>query len=160
MILTVEVPREGRPSCWFAFDEDDFIQKVRLARDNLDGVIYEITSARELLAARGLVPDSPGTHQQHTDIVALADEYGWDTPLYRADYLLAPGLYQAEEASEFVAHVAAIAQPLKTCRVFVDEEQAMDALLNDPLFVGREGFYAHMVLRDQLIALEVLADDL
>ena len=36
----------------------------------------------------------------------------------------------------------------------------MDALHSDPLYAGREGFYAHMALRDQLIALEVLSDDM
>jgi hypothetical protein len=44
--------------------------------------------------------------------------------------------------------------------VYPDDETALDALYRDPLYHGRDGFYAHMALREQLIALEVLADDL
>lgn len=160
MIFTVEVPNEGKAHCWFAFDEGDFVQKVRIARNSLDGVIFAMSTPREMLAARGLVPELPSIPSMHAEVLLLADEHGWDTPLYRADYLLAPGLHQAEEVAEFVAHVAAVAHTLKSCRVYLDEEQAMDALYNDPLYAGRVGFYPHMALREQLIALEVLADDL
>jgi hypothetical protein len=160
MILTVEIPHHGRPSCWFAFDDEDFIRKVRLARKDVGGVVFGIETPRRLLSARGASPDSPGVHEQHPDLLELAAAHGWDSNLYRADYLLAPGHYQAEEVSEFVAHVALLAHDLKACRVYPDEEQAMDALYADTLYEGREGFYAHMALREQLIALEVLADDL
>lgn len=153
MILTVEIPAEGRPHCWFAFNEDDFVAKVRIARHAMGGVVFEKRTPRQLLAARGDEAPQAG-------IAHLAASHGWDTPLYRADYLLAPGHYQTEEVSEFVAHVALLAHALKGCRVYVDEEQAMEALHNDPLYAGREGFHAHMALREQLIALEVLSDDL
>jgi hypothetical protein len=160
MILTVEIPHGGKPSCWFAFDEDDFIRKVKVARSDAIGVIYGVNTPRELLAAQGLVPDAAGLADSQPGIVSLAKEYGWDTSLYRADYLLAPGLYQADEVSEFVAHVAVVAKELKACRVYRDEEQAMDCLYKDSLYAGKEGFYAHMALREQLIALEVMSDDL
>jgi hypothetical protein len=160
MILTVEIPHEGKPSCWFAFNEDDFIRKVKVAKGDAAGVIFSINTPRELLAAQGTVPDAAGLHDNQPGIVSLANEYGWDTPLYRADYLLAPGLYQIDEVSEFVAHVAVVAQGLKACRIYQDEEQAMDSLYKDPLYAGKDGFYAHMALRDQLIALEVMSDDL
>lgn len=62
--------------------------------------------------------------------------------------------------SEFVAHVAAVAHVLAKCRVYLDEEQAMDALYSDPLYAGQSDFYAHLALRDQLVALEVISDDL
>ena len=52
MILTVEIPQQGRPSCRFAFDEADFIRKVRATRPAMAGVIFNAGSARELLAAR------------------------------------------------------------------------------------------------------------
>ncbi|MEJ1964585.1 MAG: hypothetical protein WDO56_24760 [Gammaproteobacteria bacterium] len=160
MILALEVPHSGQASCWFAFDEADFIRKVRLARPAADGVIFHIDTPRRLLVARGALPDSPGVHEHHADILELAATHGWDAPLYRADYLLAPGHFQAEEVPEFVAHVAALAHGLHSCRVYPDEEDALDALHADPLYAGREGFHAHMALREQLIALEVLSDDL
>lgn len=160
MILAVEIPRQGKPGCWFAFDEEDFIRKVRLARAGAEGVIFRVETPRMLLDARGGKPDSPDAHIQHADLLEMAATHGWDTPMYRADYLLAPGHYQADEVSEFVAHVATLAHGLKACRVYPDETHALAALETDPLYAGREGFYAHMALRDQLIALEVLSDDL
>lgn len=160
MILTVAIPHTGKPSCWFAYNEDDFIRKVKVASADVTGVIFNVVTPRELLAAQGRVPDSAGLQDQQAEILAMADAHGWDTPLYRADYLLAPGLYQTEPVSEFVAHVAVLAQELRACRVYRDEEQAMDALYADALYAGKEGFYAHMALREQLIALEVMSDDL
>jgi len=160
MILVIEIPRVGKPGCWFAFDEADFVRKVRLTRKAIDGVVFQIETPRRLLAARGASSDSPGAQEQHADLVQLAAANGWDANVYRADYLLAPGHYQSEEVSEFLAHVALLAQGLKACRVYPDEEQAMDSLYGDPLYEGREGFYAHMALREQLIALEVISDDL
>lgn len=160
MILTVEIPHEGRPSCWFAFDEDDFIRKARVAWQSADGIVFGSATPRELLAARGCPPDAPGIADLHADLLRLATTYGWDTLLYRADYLLPAGHYQIEAVTEFVAHVAAVAQGLKTCRVYLDEEQAMDALYSDSLYAGKQGFHAHMALREQLIALEVMSDDL
>ncbi len=160
MILTLEVPQQGKPSCWFAFNEEDFIRKVQVTRSAADGVIFNASTPRELLAGRASAPDAPGIRDQHADLLDLATAHGWDTLLYRADYLLAPGHYQIEEVSAFVAHVAVTAHGLRTCRVYLDEEQAMDALYNDSLYAGREGFHAHMALREQLIALEVMSDDL
>jgi hypothetical protein len=137
---------------WFAFDEADFIGKVRAARADIGGVILSKCTPRQLAATCGV--DGSDLASQ------LAARFGWETTLYRADYLLAPAHYQTEEVSEFIASVAALARGLKACRVYPDEELAMEALLSEPLYSKREGFYAHMALRDQLIALEVLSDDL
>jgi hypothetical protein len=160
MIITVEVPHNGRPRAWFAFNEDDFIRKVKAQQPPEDAVIFATMTARELLQLSEMVSDSAVKQTHVADVQVLADAHGWDTPLYRADHLLAPGIYQAEEVSEFVAHVAAVAQHLQLCRVYQDEEDAMHALYGDPLYAGEPGFYAHMALREQLIALEVIADDL
>jgi hypothetical protein len=160
MILTLEIPLQGKPNCWFAFDEDDFIRKVQATRQPAQGVIFSADTPRELLSAQGWTPECTEPGDRHADLLQLAAAHGWDTPLYRADYLLAPGHYQVEDVSEFIAHVAAVAQGLQTCRVYRDEEQAMDALYGDSLYAGSEGFYAHMALREQLIALEVISDDL
>jgi hypothetical protein len=86
--------------------------------------------------------------------------YGWDTPLYRADYLLGRGVYQAEPVAEFEACFAAIKHDLKTCRMYLSDAEAAAELYRDPLYAGREGFFAHMALREQLIAMEVISDDL
>jgi hypothetical protein len=160
MILTLEIPHVGRPSCWFAFNEEDFIRKVRLARPAATGVIFDVSTPRQLLAVHERALDAPERSLRDAEWRALAEAHGPDTRVFRADYLLAPAHYQAEEVSEFIAHAAAVAHGLKACRVYSDEEQAMDALHQDSLYAGKDGFYAHMALREQLIALEVLADDL
>lgn len=159
MILIMELPHQGKPTCWFAFDEQDFVRKTELTlRSRLDGVIHAEVTPRELLAQRGAVPDTATA--VHADIRALAEEHGWDTALYRADYLVAPGHYQLDAIDDFMAYVAALAHTLHTCRMYPDEETAVLALENDPLYAGREGFAANMALRQQLIALEALSDDL
>jgi hypothetical protein len=159
LILTLEVPLTGRPSCWFAFDEEDFIRKVRQGRPAAP-VIFDVSTPRELLANAERAPVSGERALKEAQGRALTAAHGADATVYRADYLLAPAHYQTEAVSEFVAHVAAAAHGLKACRVYYDEEQAMDALLQDSLYAGEAGFYAHMALREQLIALEALADDL
>ena len=111
MILTVELPHAGRPHCWFAFDEDDFICKTQLAKARSDSVIFCAGTLRTRQAVDGLTPDCAGLYGSHPDLLAVAATHGWDTILYRADdFLLTPGLYQVDEVSVFVAHVAAVAQ--------------------------------------------------
>lgn len=155
MIHVVEVPWEGRPLAWFAFDEDDLIGKIRVRRTEAGQCIHAVASARELLATSGAEPGQPPGW-----IAELAGRHGWDTPLYRADALLEPGRYQTEPVSVLHAHLAALAAPLQSCRLHPSDESALEALYGDPLYRGRAGFYPHMALREQLIALEVLADDL
>ena len=155
MIHVLEVPQQGRPQAWFAFDEHDLIGKIRAARTQPDGQLHAVASPRDLLAASGAAPDTAPPW-----IATLAQQHGWDTPLYRADALLGQGVYQAEPVSELRACIAALVETLQTCRVYPDDQTALDALYRDPLYRGRDGFYAHMALREQLIALEVLADDL
>jgi hypothetical protein len=159
MIYVVEFPHDAHPNAWFAFEQRDFIRKV-LARHAGDLTIFASATARQQLESRGLTPDSSDVEAEHGEIFALAAQYGWDTPLFRADYLLGAGVQQAEPISELDAYVAAIAEDLKSCRVYLSDQAAMNALYADPLYDGREGFYAHMALREQLIALEVISDEM
>ncbi len=159
MIYVVEFPHQARPSAWFAFDKDDFARKVRAKRTG-DRVIFEIGTPRQLLEAAGLAPDLAAARGEQPRIFDLAEKHGWDTPLYRADYLLGSCAFQAEPLSEFDAHVAAIVDGLQNCRIYLSDEAATAALYRDPLYDGREGLYAHVALREQLIAMEVISDDL
>lgn len=159
MIYVVEFPHQARPSAWFAFEEQDFARKVQ-ARHAGGRVIFAAATPRQQLEATGHAPDSPDARAEYAGLFELAEGHGWDTVLYRADYLLGDGVYQAEPISEFDACVAAIAHDLRACRVYLSDGAATAALYRDPLYDGREGFHAHMALREQLIALEVIADDL
>ncbi|MDF9391065.1 MULTISPECIES: hypothetical protein [Methylococcus] len=160
MIYVVEVTSPGKANAWFAFDREDFSRKVRAAKEREGRVIFATTSPRQLLEAAGLTPASPEAEAGNGPIFELAEKYGWDTDLYRADDLLGEGVYDPEPVSEFEACVASLADGLHACRIYLSDESATDALYGDPFYQGREGFAAHMALRDQLIALEVISDDL
>ncbi len=99
MIYVVEIPHQGRPHAWFAFDRDDFVRKVR--------------------ASHG-----------------------------------------AEPLDDFDAGVARLTQSLKACRIYLDDAAAIMALQREPLLDPKGGFYAHMALREQLIAMEVIEEDI
>jgi hypothetical protein len=62
--------------------------------------------------------------------------------------------------NEFDACVAVLAHELKDYRVHLSDELAIGALQSDPLYDKYDGFYAHMALREQLVAMEALEDDL
>jgi hypothetical protein len=64
------------------------------------------------------------------------------------------------EENEFDACVAALAHDLKDYRVHLSDELAIGALQSDPLYDKYDGFYAHMALREQLVAMDALEDDL
>ena len=100
MIYVVEIPHQGRPHAWFAFDRDDFVRKVQ------------------------------ATHE--TD----------------------------PAAEDFDASVAVLERALKACRIYLDEESAIRALQREPLLDPKAGFYAHMALREQLIAMDAMEEDI
>lgn len=160
MIYVVEIPREGRPLAWFAFDPEDFGRKVRAAKAAEGRTVFAARSPRQQLESAGLSPDSPEAPAAQPEAFDLAERHGWDTPLYRADYLLEPGVWQTEPVSELEACAAAVADGREACRVYLSDQSAETALYRDPLYQGREGFYAHMALREQLIAMEAISDDL
>ena len=100
MIYIVEIPHQGRPLAWFAFDRDDFVRKVQ------------------------------ATH----------------------------GSGQAAE--DFDASVAVLEGALKACRIYMHDELAIRALQSDPLLDSKESFYAHMALRQQLISMDAMEEDI
>lgn len=168
MIFVVEVPVAGDPRSWFAFDGDDLLSKVALDDPLNDYEIHDIASPRELLGWVGADPDSDTARTAFPGIWALVDEYGLDTPLYRADYALERGCYQAEPISAMRACEAALQARvtegdggLKHVRIFWSEPEAVLAIesKDDPLFTGPGGWRALHALREQLLALDVLAEN-
>lgn len=149
MIHIVEIHEHHHARVWFAFNEADFILKVGITHGpSQDMLIYQQTTARQLLADSGCATDSE----------ALAAQYGWDTPLYRADYMLGQGIYQTEPVSELRACLAAVASA-DDFRVYPDDDTAADELDRDPFFKTKEGFDAYYKLRSQLVDMEVIAED-
>ncbi|PPD03697.1 MAG: hypothetical protein CTY29_08570 [Methylobacter sp.] len=159
MLYVVEIPNEGRPKSWFAFDEADLIRKVHAAKTEPYPVVFAQTTARQQLDK--LASDnSPELEAERSQLQALGDQFGWDTALFRADYLLGPAVYQTEAVNELEACVTALNSDLKTCRIYGSETTAVNALYHDPMFDPYKEFYNHMALREQLIAMEVISDDL
>ena len=156
MIYVVEFPKQGRAHAWFAFEKQDLMRKIYVADKKKEWEIFDVVTARELLELPGKTPDTPNVRNEFPAICSLADQYGWDTPLYRADYLLGDGVFQLEAVSETDACVAALTQRTKACKIYWSDTQATGALENDPFFDREEGSSARDALRDQLVALEIL----
>ena len=87
---------------------DDFLAMVWNAAENYnDGCeVYQVKTPRKLLRdAADIGPDEIGNLDTDETkavryIVELADKYGWDKTLYRADYLTGNNLDIAEAYSE------------------------------------------------------------
>lgn len=154
MIHVVEFPEQGRAKAWFAFELQDFVRKVYAGDPRKEWEIFDVVTPRELLETLGSTPDAGGVREKFPAICGLADQYGWDTPLYRADYLLGPGMFQTEAVNEIEACVAALEQRMKTCRIYWSDSEATAAFEGDPIFDG--DYRAHEALREQLVALEIL----
>ena len=159
MIFVIELPASAEPRAWFAYDATDLLTKVAAADPLPLWQIHDCISARELLELADETPAAPGIETRHPAVCALAAEHGWDRPLYRADHLLAPGTYRTEPVSEAAAAEAAL-RARGEGRIYWSEAQATAAFerADDPAWQGG-GWRAHRALREQLIALEVLADD-
>ena len=158
MIHIVEINEQNHAHAWFAFDEEDFIRKVRVVHGQRpETVIYDKTTARRLLSSRHAADESQ-SHDKYPDCYMLAAQHGWDVTLYRADHLLGHGIYQTEPISELRASLAAVASAAEF-RIYADDETAADELDRDPLFKTREGYDAYLKLRTQLVEMEVLAED-
>lgn len=162
MIYVVEVPAEGEPRAWFAFDEADFARKVESADALQPWEIFDRSTPRELLDLTDRTPESPDARSACPGICLLGDTHGWDTPLFRADYLQGRGHYQPEPVTEVQACLAALQCRLKQVAVYWSDTEAVAAFeaARDAVYAGPGGWRARHALREQLLALEVLADDL
>ena len=156
MIYVVEFPEQGRAHAWFAFEKQDLMRKIYVTDTRKEWEIFDVVTARELLELPGKTPDTPDVRDEFPAICSLADQYGWDTPLYRADYLLGDGVFQPEAVTETDACVAALTRRTKACKIYWSDTQATAALENDPIFDSEAGSWARDALRDQLVSLEIL----
>ncbi|MHB1677735.1 MAG: hypothetical protein ACYCSS_09400 [Sulfuriferula sp.] len=156
MIYVVEFPEQGRAHAWFAFEQQDLIRKIYVSDSRKEWEIFDIITARELLELLDQTVDSANVRDEFPAICSLGDEHGWDTPLYRADYLLGAGVFQPAAVTETDACVAALTQRTPACKIYWSDTQATAALENDPLFDDAAGSWGREALRDQLVALEIL----
>jgi len=159
MIYVVELRPGADPRAWFAYDDEDFARKVA-ANDPLEAwEIHDELTARDLLA---MFDHSPGeaARAKYPGICALGEEYGWDTLLYRADHLLGRGAIRPEPVSERDALAAALGARGATCCIYWNDRDAIGAFEGaDPRLAGEANWWARRALYEQLVELEVLADD-
>lgn len=156
MIYVIEFPKQGRAHAWFAFEKQDFVRKIYAADTRKEWEIFDVVSARELLELSGKTPDTADVRDIFPAICSLGDQHGWDTPLYRADYLLGDGVFQTGAVTEMDACIAALTQRSRECKIYWSDTQATAAMENDPIFHSKAGLWARDALRDQLVSLEIL----
>lgn len=156
MIYVVEFPEHGRAHAWFAFDQQDMLLKIYATDARHEREIFDVVTPRELLELLNKTVDTPDARDEFPAICSLGDEHGWDTPLYRADYLLGAGVFQPEAVSEIDACAAALTARSQVCRVYWSDTQATAALEKDPVFDSEAGCWGQDALRGQLVALEIL----
>lgn len=161
MIYVVHQPEGGQATAWFAFNADDLLRKVA-AGDTLPAhAIWDCATARELLALLDATPAAPGAQARFPGLFALGQADGWDTPLYRADHLQEAGFYSPAAVRCEDACFAALRARGGTWKFYENEPHALAAVdLPDPLYDAPGGWRARHALRQQLIAVEALADDL
>lgn len=160
MIYVLELPRQGDPRAWFAYDDADLARKVAAADPLQPWEIHDEMSARELLEANGHAPGGPRARACFPALCALGEAHGWDTPLFRADHLLGRGVLRAEPVSAREALAAALAARGEGCCIYWSDLEALRAFEGgDPRIAGAAQWRARRALQEQLVALDVLADD-
>jgi len=169
MIYVVEVPHEGDPHAWFAFDGEDLFNKVAVHDPLEPWEIHDVCSPRELMELVGQIPGTAEAEQEFPGICRLATEFGWDTPLYRADHALERGAYQPEPVRIEEACAAALRNrvgvtandgTLKAVRIYWNDPEAVLATEGaESLFFADGNWRALHALREQLLALDVLAEN-
>lgn len=161
MLFVVEIPATGpaHSHAWFAYGPDDFLRKVCATDPLPEWEVFDVATPRELLEMAELQPESPGVRERCPALCALADAHGWDTPLYRADHLLGAGHFRPEPITPLDAGLAALDARGGRCRVYGNEEAALTAADQpDPFYDEDGGWRARWALREQLIAVEALAE--
>lgn len=160
MIYVVELSRQGDPRAWFAYDDEDLARKVAVSDPLQPWEIHDEMTARELLDANGHAQVDAQARERFPAICALGDEHGWDTTLFRADHLLGRGVLRTEPVTEREALAAALAARGEVSCIYWSDRDAISAFEGaDPRIAGRTFWRARRVLYEQLVALEVLADD-
>lgn len=161
MIYVLQCPPDAEPHAWFAYHLADLALKVA-ADDPLDAwEIHDEVTPRALLDALGHEAVDDAARTSFPSVCALGDQHGWDTTLHRADYLLGRGVLSPEPVDERAALLAAVAaRPGETRIYWGDQEAVLATEGGDAWLCAPERWRARHALHQQLLSLEVLADNL
>lgn len=161
MIYVVQCRSRGEPRAWFAYDEDDLEIKVVAEDASPSWVIYDEVTPRQLLEALGFDAHDSSARTACPAVCLLADQHGWDAVLCRADFLLGQGVLSAEKVDRRAALLAAMQAEDGECRIYWSDPEAVLATEGgDAWLCAPQRWRARHVLHQQLVALEVLADNL
>lgn len=142
--ITLSVPHRGNPTAATFYGQDDFLARHYAAADQArcGKCVYVKTTARELARDQGTTPEDIAAFAAKIDdaflveILTLGGKHGWDTPLYRADYLHAEGEYGPEPTDEVEAVSAWAGDDLSAwylCRTSAEVTELLERLeVNGP----------------------------
>ena len=138
MIYVVEIPHQQKPVAWAAVDKDDAVEFISRRAANSGEIIYERSTVREMLedfgydsVAEMLADDDPQVPEY---IPTLAEKYGLDTVLYMG---WSRDEWSPEPLDEFDEYIAWNGHDLNAQLVFLSDDEARQALLDDTLWSGR-----------------------
>ena len=128
----LKIPHRGEPTAFRCSGRDDFIARHYAADRSLGGSIYQKTTPRELASDFGsnekTIADDIGDDPFLQEIADLAQAYGWDTPMYRADYTREEGEYSPEPIDEVDAISAWASHDLSAWYLCRSEAEVLEAL--------------------------------
>jgi len=161
MIYVVQCPPQAEPHAWFAYHLADLSQKVATDDALQDWEIFDEVSPRALLEALGHDEVTEAARVAYPAVFALGEQFGWDSTLYRADHLLGRGVLSAEPVDERDALLAALnARPGESRIYWSDQDAVLATEGADDWLCAKERWRARHALHQQLLALEVLADNM
>ena len=159
MIYLLDITEGHEPRAWFAYDEDDLACKLAAELGLARNALHDCFSARELLALEDSVPESE-LARHYPALCALADTYGWDQMLYRADAMLGSAVLRTEPVTLRAALDAALAARNVQSLVYWNDSDALAAFEgSDVRLAGQQNWHRRRKLHEQFVALELLADD-
>ncbi|GLS15088.1 hypothetical protein [Hydrogenophaga electricum] len=162
MIHVVSIgPAQDHATAWFAYDDADFARKVAATDPLAAWEIHDVATVAELLADQGHDTVDAAAQAACPALCALGARYGWEHPLYRADHLLGRGVLSEEPVSVRSAFEAALQARPGTHRLYGTDTEAVGAFEGaDPWLCAPAHWRARHALHQQLLALDVLADNL
>lgn len=134
MITVATVSKSGVPSVRTYPNEQAMIADLQKEADKEGKVIWEVSTARDMAkewspSLSPLVPRSKFASCGADGFWVLADEWGWDTPLYRADYLCGWGCYRGRPIDPIDAATAFLKKTYAFAEVFTDPYE-IDSLMD------------------------------
>jgi len=156
MIYIIEIPHQHNPSCWTAFNRDDFISRLG-SNGNLshNGItIFDQNTARDLLEQYGYESSEEARADDTGWLADLAETHGLDVELYRSF----DTNYTAEPIDEFKAYHDWLEHDLSSLLIFESDEEAVMALRDESNWQRHGGWMAKTKLEEELKRWDVLIE--